>query len=170
MKAEILRLIAGGLLGLLCCYGGVIIRRHYADREKFFGDAEQFALQLKRELGFRKTPLPDIIAAFSETTKGQFSKMLESFSRRLAAGVPQSEAARAEAEETKMKPADKLLVREFLSSLGKTALPDQLEAVQRAQESFAARRAVCAEETKRLGGMYFKLAVLLGIALIVLLA
>ena len=31
-------------------------------------------------------------------------------------------------------------------------------------------RAKCAEETKRLGGMYFKLAVLAGIALMVLLA
>ena len=54
--------------------------------------------------------------------------------------------------------------------LGRTALDDQLSSASHWKEVFAAKRSKCAEETKRLGGMYFKLAVLLGIALIVLVA
>ena len=52
MTADILRLVAGGLLALICCYGGVLIRRHYIEREKFFADAEAFAAYLTSELGF----------------------------------------------------------------------------------------------------------------------
>lgn len=168
--ADILRLIAGGLLGLLCCYGGVLIKRYYADREKFYRDAETFAAELASELGFRKTPLPAVISSFTEGRKGAFCKMLSGFGVKLGLGVPQDKAAAEEAENAHLKKEEKKQMRDFLASLGKTSLGDQLETVKRAQKEFTEKRAKCAEETKRLGGMYFKLAVLMGIALIVILA
>ena len=94
--ADILRLIAGGLLGLLCCYGGVLIKRYYADREKFYRDAEQFTAELISEIGFKKTPLPVVIAQFAEGKSGKFCKTLSAFGNKLGAGVPQDKAAAEE--------------------------------------------------------------------------
>ena len=170
MTADILRLVAGGLLALICCYGGVLIRRHYIEREKFFADAEAFAAYLTSELGFRKTPLNAAIAGFAEGRKGAFAGVLQRFSAALALGGMQDDAAASAAESAKLKPDEKKKLREFLSALGTTPLSDQLAAAGRWKEDFGARRAKCAEESRRLGGMYFKLAVLLGIALIVMLA
>lgn len=170
MTGEILRLVAGGLLALICCYGGVLIKRYYADREKFYAEAEAFAAYLSSELGFRKTPLPTLICKFSEERKGAFSGVLKRFGAALSLGVAQDKAATDAADGAKLRAEEKKQLKEFLSALGKTALSDQLEGAGRAQSEFAAKKAKCAEESKRLGGMYFKLAVLIGIALIVLLA
>ena len=168
--ADILRLIAGGLLGLLCCYGGVLIKRYYADREKVYRDAEQFTAELISEIGFKKTPLPVVIAQFAEGKSGKFCKTLSAFGNKLGAGVPQDKAAAEEAESVHLRKDEKKRLKEFLEGLGKTSLGDQMNVLKRAREEFAAKRDKCAEETKRLGGMYFKLAVLVGIALIVILA
>lgn len=168
--ADVLRLIAGGLLGLLCCYGGILVKRYYADREKFYRDAEQFAAVLSGEIGFKKTPLPAVISRFTEGKTGGFCKVLTAFSAKLSAGVQQSAAAREEAEHARLKKEEKKQLADFLSVLGTTALGDQLDGLRRAREEFGSKRAKCAEESKRLGGMYFKLAVLIGIALIVILA
>ena len=93
MTAEILRLVAGGLLALICCYGGVLIKRHYADREKFYTEAEAFAAYLSSELGFRKTPLPALIAQFAEDRKGSFAAMIKRFGAGLSLGAAQDKAA-----------------------------------------------------------------------------
>lgn len=170
MGVDFARLIAGGLLALICCYGGLLVKRHYAEREKLYRDAEAFAARLKSEISSRKTPLPDIISEFCEGRKGEFAKCLAAFGRKLRAGVPQDRAAREEAEETRLRKEEKRQLSDFLSALGKTALREQIAEITRAAEEFAAKRAVCAEESRRLGGMYFKLAVLVGIALIVMLA
>lgn len=170
MTADILRLVAGGLLALVCCYAGVLIKRHYADREKFYTDAEAFAAYVSSELGFRKTTLPVLIAGFSEGKKGAFPEMLGRFTGALSLAGGQQGAAVSAADSLKLKPDEKKEMKEFLSALGRTALDDQLSSASHWKEVFAAKRSKCAEETKRLGGMYFKLAVLLGIALIVLVA
>lgn len=170
MTAEILRLVAGGLLALICCYGGVLIKRHYADREKFYAEAEAFATYLASELGFRKTPLPVLIEQFSEARKGAFAGVMKRFGAALSLGVAQDKAATEAAESAKLKADEKKQLKEFLSSLGKTTLADQLDGAERAKAEFAAKRTKCADESKKLGGMYFKLAVLIGIALIVVLA
>ena len=149
MTADILRLVAGGLLALVCCYAGVLIKRHYADRE---------------------TTLPVLIAGFSEGKKGAFPEMLGRFAGALSLAGGQQGAAVSAADSLKLKPDEKKEMKEFLSALGRTALDDQLSSASHWKEVFAAKRSKCAEETKRLGGMYFKLAVLLGIALIVLVA
>ena len=169
MTADILRLVAGGLLALICCYAGVLIKRHYSEREKFYTDAEAFAAYLSSELGFKKTALPLLIETFRKERAGSFSAVLEKFSSMLAS-LGQDGAASAAAESSKLKREEKSRLAEFLSALGKTSLCDQLEHARRAEAEFSARRIACAEESKRLGGMYFKLAVLLGIALILILA
>ncbi len=170
MTADILRLIAGGLLAMICCYGGVLIRRHYAEREKFYTDAEAFAAYLASELGFRKTPLPTLISSFAEGRKGGFSAVLTRFCAGLSVGTEQTSAATSATEVAKLRAEEKKQLEGFLSSLGRTPLADQSESAEHMRGEFAAKRAKCAEESKRLGGMYFKLAVLTGIALLVMLA
>lgn len=48
--SEILRLVAGGLLALIACYIGVLIKRRYAKRVTFFKSACEFSSCLATEL------------------------------------------------------------------------------------------------------------------------
>ena len=159
MAVDFARLVAGGLLALICCYGGLLIKRHYAEREKFYRDAEAFAARLKSE-----------ISEFCAGRKGEFARRVGAFGEKLRAGAPQNRAAVEEAEDTHLRKDEKKQFADFLSALGKTALREQVAEIARAEGEFASKRVACAEESRRLGGMYFKLAVLVGIALIVMLA
>ncbi len=166
---DILRLIAGGLLALCCCYGGILIKRHYSERQKFYRTAADFANYLGNEISFKKTPLPTVIQQFSNGGKGGFIKMLNDFlvCKKKNASF---DTLLKEVDAPHMKAAEKKKVLEFLNSLGKNSIDDELAQVRRSEAEYQAKEKTCAEETKKLGGMYFKLAVLLGIACIVVLA
>lgn len=167
--SDILRLIAGGLLALCSCYAGVMIKRHYAERHKFYKAAAQFASALSGELSFKKTPLPEIIEKFGYGRRDIFAKLLSEY---------MCATKRGEGYDKMIKNIDVAHVREnekkevisFLCDLGKTSLDDQLALVSRAGKQFELAEKRCADESKKLGGMYFKLAVLVGLALIVIFA
>lgn len=170
MSTDIARLIAGGILGLISCYIGLLVKRHYAARERFYRDAEAFAAFLGSEVGLHKTPLPELIDNFAEGRKGEFAERMRAFGSRLAGGAGRERAAHETAEETGLRREEKKEFAAFLRSLGGAEFRTQLEEAARAEKMFAEKRAVTAEQSVRLGGMWFKLAVLVGIALIVLLA
>lgn len=167
--SDILRLIAGGLLALCCCYGGILIKRHYAERQKFYKNAAEFANYLGTEISFKKTPLPTVIAQFAKGGKGGFYSTLTEFMDCKRKSLP-FDLIMKRINAPHMKNSEKKTVIEFLNGLGTNSLDDELAHVKRAESLFQASEKKCAEETKKLGGMYFKLAVLLGIAIIVMLA
>lgn len=167
--ADILRLIAGGLLALCSCYIGLVIKRRYAAREKFYKSLCEFLTVAASELSFRKTPIPEIASKFLYGRKGEFEKTLEEYLRLAKEGADYDRMLKTlEPQYIKLEEKKELIT--FLSTLGKTALDDQLSNVARAQKSFSAKSETLAKESKKLGGMYFKLFVLLGLAIIVILA
>lgn len=169
IMSEIIRLIAAGLLALCACYIGVIIKQHYVEREKYYRSLCEFITVLSTELSYKKTPLTQIIQGFREGRKGEIVNTLDEFMSRRR--KDESDNAIAEKMEIKhLKPAEKKEVLAFLGELGKSALDEQLAVVARAEKKFDMCRSKCAEESKKQGGMYFKLCVLLGLALIVILA
>jgi len=165
---DVIRLIAGGLLALICCWAGVMVKRHYKERESFYLAAKEFAGHLGSDLGFKKTPLPASIESFLTGKKGGFHKLLNDYLISLRSGKAKLDF---DAKGTvKLKEGEKKELNDFFLDLGKTSLADQLANIKRAEEEFEKKRSKCKEESVRLGGMYFKLLVLLGIALIVILA
>lgn len=162
----ILRLVAGGLLALVSCYIGVLIKRHYKEREKFFKAALDYARALKSELSFKKTPIPEIADRFSRTREGEFPALLKACVSKLKSGdkdmsnISVAHLNKAEREE----------ILDYICSTGMTSLGDQLSSAARLEDYALKKATECEKDTKRLGGMYFKLCVLLGLAVILILA
>ncbi|MEG2274720.1 MAG: stage III sporulation protein AB [Clostridia bacterium] len=167
--SEILRLLAGGLLALCCCYIGIVIKRHYVEREKFYLAALEFATLLSSELSFKKTPFPKVVETFSFGRKGVFVSAVNEYVVELQKGAT-FEKMLADINIPRLKNEEKKSLISFFSELGKTSLDDQLGLIARASKEFEIKHKKCEEESRKLGGMYFKLAVLLGIAIIVILA
>lgn len=166
---DILRLIAGGLLALCSSYIGLVIKRRYADREKFYSSLCQFLDSAVSELSFRKTPVPQIADNFCSGRKGEFEKFIKEYVA-LAKEGKSYEQMLEKLQPQHIKPDEKKEILTFLCTLGKTSLDDQLKNVNRAQAIFSQKRDELAKENKKLGGMYFKLCVLLGLAIIIFLA
>ncbi len=167
--SEILRLVAGGVLGLICCYIGLLAKRYFADREKFFSSLCEFLRYMKGELTFKKTPLLAVVDNFLTGRKGDFEKVLKGYfdgtktQKAVQQGAQKRGAYPLKAQEEKM-------VLDCLSSLGKSALGDEQASLERYIEQFEKQKEECAKRSKTQGGMYFKLFALLGIVIMVLLA
>lgn len=167
--SDVLRLIAGGLLALICCYIGVLIKRRYRDRAVFYRSACEFARFMASELTLNKTPIPEIAKKFALGRSGEFEKTLSQCTE-LSCQGKSLEYALANVSAAKLKADEKKEMIAFLCGSGKSALNDQLTFVSYHRELFEQKQKKCEEESKKLGGMYFKLCVLLGIAILLLLA
>ena len=155
--SDVLRIVAGGLIALVCAYVGVLVKRRYRAREKFYCEALEYFNFFERELTFKKTPMPDINNAFSMAHSGEFAKLLKE-----PAQLDKKSAY------TYLKQAEKDSVKSALKGLGTSVYHEQLAYVKRWQAEMQESADRCGKENKKYGGMYFKLCVLLGIALLIL--
>ncbi|MDE6061123.1 MAG: hypothetical protein K2G31_06620 [Clostridia bacterium] len=165
----ILKLIAGGLLALICCYVGIQIKKRYRLRATFYKSASEYAQVMSSELSLSKTPLPDIARKFTQGRSGEFERVLTECVS-LAIGGGGYEAAMDKVSVAHLKNDEKKEILSFLCGGGKSALSDQLSQVEYYKNLFEQKRKKCEEESKKLGGMYFKLCVLLGLAIMLILA
>lgn len=166
--SEILRLIAGGLLALVACYIGVLIKRRYAQRHSFYRSACDFSKRLSAELSTLKTPVPEVVRAFLNTKGGVFESVLQKWLE--SASGFDDKFKEYVMKITLLKADEKQELKAFFEPLGRSVLQEQLAHIGYFQGVFEKHAAACEAESKRLGGMYFKLCVLLGLALLLLLA
>lgn len=165
--SEILRLIAGGLLALIACYVGLLIKRRYKSRTMYYKSACEFAKCVATELSMKKTPMPDVAENFLKGRNGDFEKTVETW---LDLAKKGQTFVYENTLVSLLKNDEKKQIADFFSALGKTALDDQLSHIGYYENVFESKRAKCEDESKKLGGMYFKLCVLLGIAIMLILA
>lgn len=161
-----LRLVAGGLLALVCCYIGLLIKRRYRDRENVYRSALSFARTLKSELSSKKTPIPTVAAEFCAGSKGEFESALSECVSRMQMG--NRDMSGIEIKCLKAEDGKKLVA--CLKDFGGSELSEQIALANRLEELAASRAEECAKDTKRLGNMYFRLLALLGLAIILILA
>ncbi len=166
--AEILRVVAGGVLGLVCCYVGLLLKRYYADRERFFSSFCEFLSYMKGEMSFKKTPLLVVVDNFLQGRNGDFEKVLKQYFDDVKAQkkVEENEQKRGTYP---LKAQEKKVVLNCLSSLGKNTLQDEQASLEGYIRQFESVRDDCAKKSKTQGGMYFKLFALLGLVIMVLL-
>jgi len=120
-------------------------------------------------LALNKTPIPEIAEKFVQGRKGDFEKLLsESISIMKEGGYNASSSEKVNVPI--LKKEEKKEVMGFLCGSGKSALTDQLAQVTHYKNLFEQKFKKCEEDSKRLGGMYFKLCVLLGLAILLILA
>lgn len=164
--SDILRIIGGGLLALIACYIGVLVKRRYRQRYLFFKSASEFARRLNSELSTLKTPVPDVAKAFLKSHSGDFEKMLEKWLEKSLSYDKQSEDI---FDISLLKDDEKRQMQAFFSPLGKSVLGEQIAHICSFQKAFEEKTIECGGESKKLGNMYFKLCVLIGLALLLIL-
>ena len=166
---DILKLIAGGLLALICCYIGLLIKRRYRDRVTFYKSACEYVRTMSSELTLNKTPIPDIAKKFTTGRDGEFERVLTECTSLTRDGKG-FEYALEKVNGPKLKANEKKEIVAFLCGSGKSALNDQMAFVTYHKDVFEQKLKKCEDDSKKLGGMYFKLFVLLGIAILLILA
>lgn len=161
---EILKLIGGGLLALVCAYIGLLVKRRYRDKANFYGKVCDFINYARRELSIKMTSIPETCLGYAGENKDEFSAVLRDFASGVRTG--KRKASRA----SLLKENEINEIDDFLDGLGKSSLTEQIVYLDSWEKKFADERGRKEDESKRLGGMYFKLLVLLGVALMIVTA
>lgn len=163
--SDILRIIGGGLLALIACYIGVLVKRRYRQRYLFYKSASEFARSLHSELSTLKTPVPEVVKTFLKSHNGDFENMLEKWLQTSLTYDKQNEEIY---DISLLKEDEKRQMQAFLSSLGKSVLSEQIAHINSFQKAFDEKMSECDAESKKLGNMYFKLCVLIGLAVLLI--
>ena len=166
--SDFLRLIAGGILALVCSYIGILIKRGYSENTKLYKDLVDFCDAFKRELTFQKSALIDFCNKFCDGRKGDIVDLIQEYIKDLQS-VGQFVRDAEKWTVAHLKKEEKQEIIDFLSGLGKSPTVEQLSLVDKSCQLFQSRQKIALDNEKKKGNMFFKLLVLLGIALMVIL-
>ena len=165
--ADFLRLIAGGILALVSSYIGLLIKNGYKENTAIDKGLCEFCDSFKRELTFEKTAVIDFCRKFSEGQKGKITNLINEYTESLQR-EGQFKRDVNKWDIAHLKSEDKQDIVTFFNGLGKSPTKEQVAFVEKYGELFKSRLANATEQEKKKGGMYFKLFVLLGVALMVI--
>ena len=127
-----------------------------------------FCDAFKRELTFQKSALIDFCNKFCDGRKGDIVELIQEYIKDLqSAGQFVRDAEKWTVAH--LKKEEKQEIIDFLSGLGKSPTVEQLSLVDKSCQLFQSRQKIALDNEKKKGNMFFKLLVLLGIALMVIL-
>lgn len=163
-----LSVLSGALLMAASSLIGIAIKRIFRVRYAYFSDVVDFLNLYKREISSLQTPLKDVIKTFVSSSKGAFSDSLQKFADGLPAGYKNVEEVQKTIKNVMIKEKDSLLVAAFLHSLGKSNLENEITNTVRYLDVFNEKKSKSAIELNKKGEMYYKLFVVLGVTLMLI--
>lgn len=160
-----LTLIAGAMLCVGCSYLGAAVKHIYKIRRDFYKDFLQLLALLKSEISYLKTPLKTIIENFIEGRKGLIVEVLQSYINFLDGG---QRTAVGFIKSVYVKKDEMKIITVFLEAIGKNDIKQELALIGATEEKVKQLLSKAEDDYIKLGGMYFKLLVLGGVALMLI--
>lgn len=157
-----LRFVLALALFALSAYFGLYQKKRCTLRAAFYSELYDFAIFLSEQIAYSKTPLPAIFQNFALGKTGAFRELLDVYSGELAGKVP---------EEYKLKflnEAEKNETLVFFRGLGKQDAERELAKLGESKQRIKTKKEITEAEVKSKGKLYFKLAVIIGIALMII--
>lgn len=151
-----------------CSYIGIGIKRIYKIRYETYSIFRRFAEVLKTEIKFLKTPLIDVIKTFCLNKKGLGYELLLKYSDGLLFGYNSISEVTQSLKSIYLTNDDVLEISTFLFALGKSDYESELINLERYLQKFLCLEAQAELALAKKGGMYYKLGVLTGVALMII--
>lgn len=158
------RVIGGGLLCLASGYVGIQIQNRFKQRAEFYDDFKSYLEFSENGISAYKSPVTDILKDFSclETKSKEFSRMISEVSAAYS-GASGRETV-SEITSKVLKKSDVKLFCDYFKNVGKTSLADELSLLRSVKNIVSENLKIAKCETEKKGKMYFKLSVVLGLA------
>jgi stage III sporulation protein AB len=164
-----LSLIAGASLFVGSLYGGVGIRHYYKTRAEYFEGLSNLCNLLIDEIVHLKTPLFKILDNFTYMKKDEFSKHINAFAALLKDEViADREKVLKILECVYLKKGERLVVADFLMILGRSHSESQAANIGHYKNKFEEIAGKAKEAYRVQGSLAYKLGILLGIALMII--
>ena len=160
----IFKIICLILLFILIVYVGYGILSYYKKRRQFYEDLINFVNYLNTEIAFLKTDLISLVENNCDKYHREMNCALQNYLKILkyGKGVVQNKISI-------LKDDENLELDNFFNSLGKTNLQEQQVCIAHYKERFSQQKLATEQEIDKKGSVYFKLCIVLGLGVCIVL-
>ena len=164
-----LKLAIGGILCFISTYLGITGKNYYDKRYKYLSDFNDYLLSLIDGISYSKDRLPEISKKYLLSTKGAFGKNLNEYINFLESNQDEEKISKC-FDSKYLKKSDKIYLNDFFKSLGKVDYDTQLSRLNLSKSEIEKMLIKAEKDCKSTGNILSKLGLLLGIAIMIILA
>lgn len=162
-----IRLICGGIIAISVAYIGLGIKKYYVSREKYFERIIDLIEALSANVTYLKKPIPTVINEFILSGKGELIKELSEYNTYLG----NADYARISTIKTPLlKSTERQIVIEMFMAIGRADSKTELDMLSGYKAKFKTMHEASIKQRSTTGALAFKLSVLLGVVILILLA
>jgi stage III sporulation protein AB len=148
---------------------GFLIYRRFRERRNFYQSLLSFCNHLEMEIGFSKRTVSEIIGAYSDGYNKNLSKTLQEFRGMIDGRVDITRESLEAVMWSELKPEERGRLLDFLYELGRAGAREECEKIKNARSVFDDSYTRATEALRRDASIYFKICILVGIGMVVLL-
>lgn len=164
-------LIAGAILFFCSAYIGIEIRKYYRKRVRFFSLWLEFIDQLTTQISYLRTPLYEIIDSFLKDKKGEFCDVLLKYKGQISKIDDCDKSINSHCDKLGfLKAQEKELFNGFFKMLGKTDWNTQVLNLKNYRQNVLEIQQLTIKNLKQNGFLAYKLGILIGIAILIIVA
>ncbi len=164
-----LKLAIGGILCFISAYLGIIGKSYYDKRYRYLSDFNDFLLLLIDGISYAKDRLPEITKKYIASSKGEFSRNLNNYIVVIESTQEKEKISKC-FDSKYLKKIDKAYLSEFFTALGKFDYDTQLSRLNLCKAEMEKTLIKAEKDCKSTGNLLSKLGLLLGIAIMIILA
>jgi len=146
----------------VCALTGVYIKNRFQKKEKLLNDFIYFCESTKAQIAFLQTGLDKLIETEIKKYKGEFVKVLESFSKYLKEGIPLEKTKNITEEEW-------IIMFNMFEKLGRSDVKNQVALCENTKLAITPLYESAKDKNKSEGNMWLKLMFCAGFALVIIL-
>lgn len=164
-----LKLAIGGILCFISTYLGITGKSYYDKRYKYLADFNEFLLALIDGISYSKDKLQEISKKYLASAKGAFGKNLSEYLSLIESGADGEKISKC-FDCKYLKKCDKEYFKEFFLTLGKLDYDTQISRLNLSKAEMQKMLSKAEKDCKSTGNLLSKLGLLLGIAIMIILA
>ena len=165
-----LKFAISGLLCFICAYLGIAGKNYYDRRYKYLKDFREFLSSLRDGINYSKDKLPQIGRKFISGRKRAFCSDLEEYVKLIEIGNPTPEQIKKCFDSKYLSKPDKVMLKDFFCELGKFDYDTQMSRLDMTASLLSRTIDKAEKECKTTGNLLPKLGLVLGIAIMIILA
>ncbi len=158
-----------GVIIVGMAYIGYGISRYYHKRKRYFDDMILLCEKLCVDISFSKENLHSIISSSLDNYSKDFKKGAESYLEYLKNNSNEINEEMLFKKDSLLKEEEKQIVLLFFRSLGRLDASNQISEINNFKSKFVAYKENAEEDNKKFGSLSFKLMLLFGVMIVIIL-
>ena len=165
-----LKFAISGVLCFISAYLGIACKKYYDKRCKYLKDFSEFLSTLRDGISYSKDKLPQIGRKYISGGKGAFYTDLEEYISLVESGNPNEEQVKKCFDSKYLSKTDKIFVKDFFNELGRFDYDTQISRLDMTLSQLKKTVEKAEKDCKTTGNLMPKLGLVLGIAIMIILA